>query len=469
MMRFCLFLVILALLALVNAVEYPAPPANFEAAKWTKWELREVAGSRRGNVDVEFTAADGSADNIKLIRLDLLGDSKARGFAHGALLTKEIVQFAGAEMDKFIVKSVLNLHFNKVDTLPEPLQKILGEMKKLGAAAAPKLFRKAMYWVWTTQYDFTPQYLKDEIDGIAQGMCSTLGSNCDVAAWTKELQTVNMMPELIRMACTAFGAWGKATATGNSLIQLRALDFGSGPWASNTIVSVHRNDPSNPDHAFVSICFPGFVGAITGVAQNGIGISEKVWMTYDKRDLQPGTFKGEADVFVLRDILQKAKSKADAEAIVQAAKRTWAIWIGVGDFATKQFDLIGYKEGSAVTYTDKTIGQMTGQPYLESIAYVDKHPQPSGDGPNGTLPTALSDFYGKISLESTKQIIQHHQTGDVHWAAYDFVGDSMELAIGRTNSEGNYGPDGSSDMSQWCAYNRPTIQWSLSDMWAGRA
>lgn len=61
-----------------------------------------------------------------------------------------------------------------------------------------------------------------------------------------------------------------------------------------------------------------------------------------------------------------------------------------------------------------------GQPYLESIAYVDKHPQPSGEGPKGTLPTALTDFYGNITSETSKIIIQSHQTGDVHIASYDY-------------------------------------------------
>ena len=32
-------------------------------------------------------------------------------------------------------------------------------------------------------------------------------------------------------------------------------------------------------------------------------------MTYDKRSLQPGSYQGEADIFVLRDILQKAKNR----------------------------------------------------------------------------------------------------------------------------------------------------------------
>ena len=58
------------------------------------------------------------------------------------------------------------------------------------------------------------------------------------------------------MACTAYGAWGKATATGKGLIQVRALDD---PWANFTVAASFCSLP------FVSITFPDFVGAITGI------------------------------------------------------------------------------------------------------------------------------------------------------------------------------------------------------------
>ena len=119
------------------------------------------------------------------------------------------------------------------------------------------------------------------MDAFAEGMCSTLGTDCNAEEWKTKIQQLNMLPELIRMACTAFGSWGAASENAH-LIQLRALDFGGGPFANNTIVQTNRGDPANPDHAFVSISFPSFVGVITGVAQGGIGVSEKVWMTYDK-------------------------------------------------------------------------------------------------------------------------------------------------------------------------------------------
>jgi len=146
--------------------------------------------------------------------------------------------------------------------------------------------------------------------------------------------------------------------------------------------------------------------------------------------------------------------------------RTWAMWVGVGDHESNKLDLVGYMQSGSTTYTDVTAPSMTGQPYLENIAYVDKHPQPSGDGPTGSLPTALTDFYGNITQETTKVIVQHHQTGDLHIASYDFTADLLYVSIGRINHAGNYGPEGG-DNSLWKAYNRPYLKWSLTDLWAG--
>ena len=35
---------------------------------------------------------------------------------------------------------------------------------------------------------------------------------------------------------------------------------------------------------------------------------------------------------VIRDILQFSKTKEDAVAIAQKAKRTWSVWLGIGDY-----------------------------------------------------------------------------------------------------------------------------------------
>jgi hypothetical protein len=451
------------------ATEYKPAPPTLEAKDYTSWKSL-VNGCRRAEIYADVPTSLDPNDSIKMIRLDLVGDAKSRGYCHGYLLAEEIVEFTGPQLDKFYASEVLNLKLLNLSAFPEPLQKILGGLRKGLAIEAPKAFNDAMAWVWEKEKSYVPSYLIDEIAGIAQGMCDKLSKAhiaCDPEAWAIKIQNLNMLPELIRMTCTAFGAWGEATATKDTLVQLRALDFGEGPWVNYTVVAVHRGIPNNNGNSFVSVSFPAFVGVITGISSRGVGISEKVWENYNKFDLQPGSYDGEADVFVLRDILEKSLTKADAEAYINKVQRSWGIWAGIGDYDSLTFDLVTYSQQAVTVYTDATIGQVTGQPMLKSIAYVDKHPQPSGEGPNGSLPTVLTDLYGQISLETTKTVTQYHQSGDVHIASYDYAKKEMNLAIGRINKEGRYQPEGGKDDSEWKAYNRPYFHFNLEDLWAG--
>jgi hypothetical protein len=455
-----------ALSAVASATEYKPAPPIFNALDYTTWSKRHSGKSRVGEIYVPFTAEDGSDDFVKMTRLDLVGDARTRGYDHGFLLAEDIVKFVEVDLNKYFMDMVLNLNMIDTTDMPKPLQDIFAAIKVKGALAAPGAFAKAFAWVYESEEEFGPKNLVEEMEGLGEGICAGLGKlrpDCDPAAMTELVKNVNMLPELIRMACTAWGAWGKGTSDGK-LVQLRALDFGGGPFANHTIITSNREEGQQ---AFAAVSFPGFVGVVTGVSQSGVGISEKVWMTYDKRSLQKGSYKGEADIFVLRDILEHSKNKADAEQYLSQVQRTWGMWIGVGDYETQQFDLVGYKQDSAVAYTDVTMPSMTEMPYLENVCYVDKHPQPSHDGVNGTLPTYLTDYYGDLSMENARIGVRHHQTGDVHIASYDFGKKQMIVSIGRINEDGDYGPVGSSDMSVWKAYNRPYIQFDLEEMWQG--
>lgn len=446
--------------------DYPAPPPTFEASSYTSWDKTEdfLNGSRRGLIHVPFEGGD-----ISMVRIDLAADCHYdRGYAHGYLLAKEIVEFSGPKLDAFYVQMVMDL-FDPT-AFPEPIQEILKVIQIKGAKAAPEAFNKALEYVWNEEESFQPEALKKEMEGIAFGMCASpfmimeTKQPCDPEQWKLKIYHVNMLPELIRMACTAYGAWDTASAPGSGLIQLRALDFGSGPFANYTILQNHRVTNGN---SFVSISFPAMVGVVTGVSQSGIGLSEKVWMTYDKISIQPGSYEGEADIFVLRDILEQSRTRQEAEEYLINANRTWAIWAGIGDYKSQVFDLVGYKQDSVEVWTDVTAPIQTGMPYMANLAYVDKHPQPSNDGATGTLPTALTDFYGNIDLETSKVITQFHQTGDLHIASYDFTAGTMNVAIGRINAKGDYMPEGGADSSVWKAYNRPYLKFTLADLWAG--
>ena len=51
-----------------------------------------------------------------------------------------------------------------------------------------------------------------------------------------------------------------------------------------------------------------------------------------------------ADVLVIRSILESSMDRASAEQYLLDINRTWSIWLGIGDYASQKFDLVGYKQ-----------------------------------------------------------------------------------------------------------------------------
>ena len=392
----------------------------------------------------------------------------------------------------------------------------------------PAAFDKALQAVYEKEEAFIPPRLLVEMDAIAAGFCDGLrrkapkavAEKCDVGEAAAAVRRVNMIPELVRMTCTMFGAWGGASASGN-LLQLRALDFGSGPLANFTTLSVHRPPPpaagasapaagasapaagpsgaaaagtattppapsassssfllseekedalpgvgdaaGNLPFAFASLAFPGLVGVVTGTSEKGIGLSEKVWEVYNTTTgVQPGHYDGEADVLVMRDVLELAPNRSVAEAYMRSdPDRTWAVFLGVGDYATQTMDIVGYRESDLHAYTPETMPAVTGQQAFEELVYVDKHPQPSA---GSNLPDLLADYYGSLDFNTTRHVNAEHETGDLHIAVYDYSASApkMMLSVGRVDEAGDYG-----NANEWKACFRPYLEYTLADLWGG--
>jgi hypothetical protein len=207
-MKFAVLLVALSSLSAIFAAEYKAAPPTFEAKPNTVWNhLRKAGSSRRAEIGIDFKADDGSDDFVHMYRLDLVGSAYERGYAQGFLLSKEIIEFTGPKLNKFYRDMVLEID---ISSFPEPMQSVLKALKALGAVAAPTLFKTAMNWVWEQEKQYVPSYYFDEIKGMAVGICDSMktdkaAAKCVPAEWEVEIQNFNMLPELIRMACTAYG------------------------------------------------------------------------------------------------------------------------------------------------------------------------------------------------------------------------------------------------------------------------
>ena len=180
--------------------------------------------------------------------------------------------------------------------------------------------------------------------------------------------------------------------------------------------------------------------------------------------MQPGAYDGEADVLVMRDVLELAPNRSSAEAYLREGhpNRTFAVFLGVGDRATQQLDIVGYREADFHAYTPETMPAVTGQPFMEDLVYVDKHPQPSGDQ---ALPGLLNASYGAIGAAETAAVSASHETGDLHIAMYDFTPgqETLWFSLGRIDARGHFGPDGVA----WKACYRPYIEYPMASLFAG--
>ena len=252
------------------------------------------------NVDAEGTT-------IKV--LHTLGSAYARGYAQGLLAADDINAFAWDDLDGFFKGQVTGVD-KHLTFLPKWVVKILEKevLEPVGNALVD-IVHGALKWVFNTQRPYlqsSPVNVLDEIKGMADGICSqekyANTDRCKDGAMEDRLRRVNMLPDLVRMQCSMMGAWGDATANGG-LIQMRTLDFGSGPFANNNMLIVHH--PEDIGNSFASLGFPGFVAAITGFSEK-IAQSEKVDYITSKwwqRGRPAGSYKGQGDAFVIRDTL----------------------------------------------------------------------------------------------------------------------------------------------------------------------
>jgi len=384
--------------------------------------------------------------------LHVFGDAYARGYAHGVLLANELSYFLDEALPEFYRSEVEQI---PLDSLPSWLRSLIESVvEKPLEDIAPAVFETALGFVYDMQkkhIEASPTDVWTEADGIAEGLCAAKGCEASqLEAYKKKVRHVNMLPELIRMQCSMMGAFGKATGDGK-LIQLRTLDFGEGPFANATFLSI-SHPPEGDGFAFASVSFPGFVGAVTGFSEK-IGQCEKVDdVTGGKRPR--GTYDGQAVSMVIRDMLQLASSKEDAIAIAERAKRTWSVWLGIGDQSSQAFNAILYDKAEALALNDTSLPPLTNQTYFPDVVYIDKHPQPS---PHTTMPSLVKRFYGTMTSVSVAQNFPRlMQSGDVHVALYDMGAGRAYISRGTTFANGSFLRN---------AYEAPFLAFDMEALW----
>lgn len=466
-------LALLLLPAIVIAVAVPGPNKIYDASKFTALVRKTEHG-----VLYRIDAPDAAPLDV----LHIFGTSFERGRAQGQLLNTRLLDFVGPHLDAFYSQQIFSLLGGCLEpgqkcSLPRWLAEAIRVLKPTIRRDAPKVFDLALGWLEELQRphnNASAAKIYDEMAGIARGACeaaSAAGRACDEDALRVKLNRVNVLGDLIKMQCTVLGAWGTATPDGK-LVQLRALDFGDGPFANATLLKVHHPEAAERSavgvggalavataapRPFAELSFPGFVGVVTGLSPT-IGLSEKVNDIHGG-GTPPGTYKGQATSYVMRDMLQFGADSATAIAIAQRAQRTWGIWLGVGDAASNRLDVLGYSQAAANVYDDKTLPTLTGGPTFDDVAYVDKHAQPSSAT---DLPDAIRARLGRLSGEVVASNLPRlHTTGDVHVMVADFAQRHLLVAKGTTSANSTYLGQGARK-----AYAAPFLRFATDALWA---
>jgi len=237
------------------------------------------------------------------------------------------------------------------------------------------------------------------------------------------------------------GAWDKSLASGSGLIQLRALDWSvDGPFIDWPQVTVYH--PSNPDeNAFANVGFPGWIGLMTGMNDQKMGISE-IGASYAGETAFPSEDRhGYPFTWMLRDILQFNSTGDEGLKTMQDADRTCNLILGVGDGKPESqvFHGVSSDAGLLTVYTDTYLEPQVNEegvnmthPMIENVVYwgMDWFCPPF----HQQMHDRIVANWGNITAENTmRDIIPRTNTGNMHIAVYDYNNWDMYVAFARQN------------------------------------
>ena len=89
------------------------------------------------------------------------------------------------------------------------------------------------------------------------------------------------------------------------------------------------------------------------------------------------------------------------------------VWLGIGDTTSNEFIAMLYDQEGATSYNDVTLPKLTNQTSFDSVAYIDKHPQPST---HPDMPALIKQYYGRL-----RPSYQLHPDGPAYLPSYAVV------------------------------------------------
>lgn len=296
--------------------------------------------------------------------LYLWGSPYERGFAHGKLCAPQVKQ--------------------------------LIERLALGACLVMRCTPEKLDEAWGQMAPFVPQRYLDEMRGLADGAGVSL----------RHVQWAHAIPDLSEFHCTFFAAWGKATRGGH-LQQIRALDYATqAGLQDHPALIVEKTDAGQ---VFVNIGWVGFLGCVSGMNMSHIAVSQIGEHFGDEHE----TLAGEPMPFLLRDVLENARTLDQGVKIIQRAHRTSSYLYCIGDGKIPSARALRTAKDICEVYdADSYPGER-----LEDVVYWSMGCDSKW---NKRVYEALKPQWGRIYHRTgTRDIMRELGTGNLHAVAYD--------------------------------------------------
>lgn len=314
-------------------------------------------------------------DGLRIVNLE--GSPYEIGLQHGKLLKDDI-----RRIYKIYLKDLV------YDTWIKEYA-ILGKGGKLAYSNPRKAMAK---FAKNLEKDIPEEYIQ-EMKGIADG------------AEIPYIEVLNMNSHIDYFAilCSTIIATGPASKDGK-LVEARNLDWAQGGLRDlDKFSTVFVVKPEN-GHSFVSVFYPGLVGALTSV--NDAKVTSELNFSMAKKNDRNGT----PALLLMRKVVQYGGTLDEAEKILRDAPRLAGYNITIADGKTNDARLIEITAGVVDTLspfegkmvstnhfiTDKLAGQ--------NIETSNFSSSPSGDRFN-RLTELLAQNHGKIDMELAQEMI----------------------------------------------------------------
>ncbi|CAF4399004.1 unnamed protein product, partial [Rotaria sp. Silwood2] len=213
----------------------------------------------------------------------------------------------------------------------------------------------------------------------------------------EDIRRLNLLPELIKAACSVLGAWDwdeKAPIAKYATVTIYH------PNASYEGYANHFHDyykqKYTTSHSFANFGYTGLIGSIGAYNEVSIGLGQKVWITTEQ------------------DITSRF------------------VHLGLGEFhrnsSTNNIEFVGieYSAKEFNVYSWKDMYNTPNHPILEDVVYWDPHPQPSN---HPCFSSLLIDHYGHLdAISIIRNITSLLETGNTLNLIIDYGENAAYLA-----------------------------------------